>query len=296
MTIYNILRRLLAICLGLAFTAADGLNTLRQAIESNMTNDLVITIGVIIVGMSLSLPIAVWSFTKQNKVYGSLAILVFVGCWVVSYGFSVNRMGTNKMNEAHDINKANMRGALAAEKLEIARAKLIDANRNLAREEVSGRGPRWKEANYLKQQAEREMRDAESQMEPMKNLPTFQATMYLVYVVPLVAQAGGVVCFLIGFGALKAKKNRVDLKSKIETSNYLSVNRQDELSVFNYLKHNSKNGRWKTSYRKISDATGVNTALVKERLTDLVYSGAIRIDGCSKGKGTWGVIIERELA
>lgn len=295
MTIYNILRRLLAICLGLAFTAADGLNTLRQAIESNMTDDLVITIGVIIVGMSLSLPIAVWAYTKQNKVYGYLAAAVFIGCWAVSYGFSVNRMGTNKMNEAHAINKINMRGALAAEKLDLARAKLKDANSNLAREAVSGKGPKWKEAYNLKQQADVEVQEAENQMEPMKTLTTYQATMYLVYVVPLVAQGAGVVFFLIGFGSLKTRKTKKSIERQIEAISYLSVNKQDEISVFNFLKNNSKNGRWDTNYRKISEATNVNTALVKERLTDLVYLGVIRIDGCSKGKGTWGVILENEL-
>mgnify|MGYP005998923651 CR=1 FL=1 len=99
MTLNNIIKRLLAISLGLAFTAADGVNTLKQAIESGTTPDVVATIGVIVIGMSLSLPIAVWSFTNQNKAYGSLAAIVFVGCWAVSYGYSLDRLGTNRMNQ-----------------------------------------------------------------------------------------------------------------------------------------------------------------------------------------------------
>lgn len=296
MTLDNILWRGLAMLLGGAFVAADGLNTLSQAIESKMSIDIVITVAVIIVGMTLSLPLTTWSYTNQNKVLGGLSAIVFLGCWVVSYGFSLNRMGTNKMNEAHAINQQNMQGTLAAEKLVAARKKLDEANRALAREEVTGIGPKWKEAFNLKQQAEREVAKAEIQMQPMKYTATYEATIYLVYAVPFVAQAGGVVCFLIAFGAMNGteRKKRAAINDLLDQELELSIDRRSENKILGFLKECSDLDRWHTTYRQIEKATGVNIAFVKEHLTDLHYRKAIVIEGSSKGKGTWGRILEME--
>lgn len=298
MTLNNIIKRLLAISLGLAFTAADGVNTLKQAIESGTTPDVVITIGVIVIGMSLSLPIAVWSFTNQNKAYGSLAAIVFVGCWAVSYGYSLDRLGTNRMNQQHKVAVDNMAGLIAAENLIAARKKLDNANAVLAREEVTGRGPKWKEAYNLKQQAEEEVAKAERRSVPMKRSETFEYTSYLVYAVPFVAQAAGVVFLLIGFGALDKNKQPIKrdvIQELIEQPIRFDISRDNENAVFEYLKSISEKGAWHTTYRKIGKATGVNIALVKEHLTDLHYRQAIAIDGMSKGRGTWGRIGAKTL-
>lgn len=298
MTLNNIIKRLLAISLGLAFTAADGVNTLKQAVESGTTPDVVVTIGIIVIGMSLSLPIAVWSFTNQNKVYGSLAAIVFVGCWAVSYGYSLDRLGTNRMNQQHQIGVDNMAGLLAAENLIAARKKLDNANAVLAKEAVTGRGPKWKEAFNLKQQAEEEVAKAERRSVPMKRSETFKYTGYLVFAVPLVAQAAGVVFLLIGFGALDKNKQPIKrdiIQELIDQPMRFDPSRGGENKVFEYLKSISEKGEWRTTYRKIEKATGVNLAFVKEHLTDLHYRRAIAIEGSTKGRGTWGRLYTKTL-
>lgn len=298
MNISNILWRGMAISLGCAAVAADGFNTLSQAIEAKMTLDIVATVAVIIVVMSLALPLSVWAYTNQNKKYGALCAAVFLGAWAVSYGYSVNRMGYNRMNEAHAINKANVKGMLATENLVVARAKLEAANLNLAREEVTGKGPRWKEAFNLKEQAKSEVKKAEAQIEPMKHSTTHESTKYLIYAVPFVAQCAGVVCFLIGFGAMnkdssEAKKDVIE--ELLNQPPLIEPYKQSEDRVYTYLKECANGEEWRTTYRKISQATGVNIAFVKEHLTDLHYRRKIVIEGSTKGRGTWGKINEANL-
>ncbi len=71
--------------------------------------------------------------------------------------------------------------------------------------------------------------------------------------------------------------------------------KQSEEHVYSYLKKCANDGEWRTTYRKIQGATGVNIALVKEHLTDLHYRRKIVIEGSTKGRGTWGRLLETNL-
>lgn len=292
----NTLWRGLAICLGVAATGADGFNTLSHAVNAKMTIDIVATVAVIIVVMALSLPISVWAFKKQNFFNGALCAVVFVTAWAVSYGFSINRMGSNRMNEAQKIGKSNLASSIALEKIVKASDILDQAKNELAKEAVDGKGPRWKFANNRAQQAEIDLKNAENaylDTGPMQHSQTFDQTAYLVYLLPFVAQAAGVVFFLIAFGELKNTPKRA---SRREHSKHvieqLKQSVPDERAVLDYLKSCADNGDWASRYRDISKASGISIGAVKNALNTLENEKEIIVDGCTKGRGTWGRVVE----
>jgi hypothetical protein len=300
--ITNILWRCLAIVVALSATGADGFNTLSQALDSGMTKDIIATLAIIIVVMSLALPMSIWAYKNQNKTYAALGAIVFLTAWSVSYGFSVNRMGTNRDNEAANYSKANFVGIIAEENRLDAKQRLEKAKVILAREAVSGKGPIWKEAKNNLDQAQLDYNKAEKKVlnaGPTKHSATFEQTGYLVYLLPFVAQASGVVFFMIGFGGLNSKNRapkRDVIQELINQPVQVNSHKDSENKVLAYLKSISEKGEWRTTYRRIEKATGVNIAFVKEHLTDLHYSRAIVIEGSTKGKGTWGCIGVKLLA
>lgn len=299
--ITNILWRCLAIAVAISATGADGYNTLSHAVNAEMTKDIIVTLAVIIVVMSLALPASVWSFKRQNRTYGALGAIVFLAAWSVSYGFSVNRMGTNRSNEAATYSRANLVGVIAEEKRLEAKNKLENAKAILAKEAVSGRGPIWKEAKNNLDQAQIDYDIAERQVlkaGPTKRSETFEQTGYLVYLLPFVAQASGVVFFLIGFGEMrdseKTKKTKRRANQQRVIDQLKSTVPDEKEAVLEFLKNDSKSGYWESRYRKISEATGVSIGSVKPALDKLVIEKCITVDGCTKGRGTWGRILENE--
>lgn len=300
--INSILCRVSAIAAGFTITGSDGRNAVLGAIEVGMTNDMVQTLVCIIVVSVIALPISVWSYKNQNTTYATLGAIVFLTAWSVSYSFSVKRMGANRDNEAANYSKANLVGVIAEENRLDAKQRLEKAKATLAKEAVSGKGPIWKEAKNNLDQAQLDYNKAEKKVlnaGPTKHSATFEQTGYLVYLLPFVAQASGVVFFMIGFGGSKSK-NSAPKRDVIEEliSQPLQVNshKDSEDKVLSYLKSISEKGEWRTTYRRIEKATGVNIAFVKEHLTDLHYSRAIMIKGSTKGKGTWGCIGVKLLA
>ncbi len=299
--ITNILWRCLAIVAGVSITGSDGRNTLLGASESGMTDDLLITLACVVVITSITLPLSIWSFKKQNRTYGVLGIAVFLAAWTVSYWFSVKRMGTSRDNEAAIYSKANLVGILAEEKRLEAKSKLEKAKSTLAKEAVSGKGPIWKEAKNNLDQAQIDYDIAERQVlkaGPTKRSKTFEQTSFLVYFLPFVAQALGVFLLLIGFGEMrdseKMKKSKRRANQQKVIDQLKSAVPDEKQAVLEFLKKGSKSGHWESRYRKISEATGVSIGSVKPALDKLVIEKCITVDGCTKGRGTWGRILENE--
>lgn len=301
--INSILWRGLAISLAIAATGADGFNTLSQAVASGMTPDMIATVAVAIAAMSLALPLSVWSYRNQNRVYGLAFGAVFLITWAVSYGFSLNRMGHNRMNEVHTIEKANLAGVIASEKVTQARASLKAAQADLSRESVTGKGPRWKEAFARANYARADLRAAEDELRkagPSKTSRTIEQTAYLVYLLPLTAQLISIFGFLIGFGSIKTdarpnvqpreKSRRVIEQLKEPVTLHQAKSAIDD-AVYNVLKRKAKKGEWSSTYREIAENADVGLGSVGPALSSLENKGRIGVDTKSKGRGTRGRII-----
>lgn len=287
----NILWRILIAFLGIGMTSADGFSTLSHVIDVGMTQDIIAAVAGVIIVMALSLPICVWAFKNQNMTHGVLCAVVFITAWAVSYGFSVNRMGANRLHEAQQLNKVNLSAALAQEKIIRATERLDSAKVVLAREAVSGIGPKYKEAANKAAIAEADLKKAEAafiQSGPTQHSKTFDQTAYLVYLLPFVTQMAGVVFMLIAFGEIKTKRKRHAQKvvEKLRTS----VPELDNL-VLEHLKAQSEKGHWESRYRQISKDSNVSVGAVKKALSNLEKEGEIIVDGCSKGRGTWGRLL-----